>query len=62
MGQTLDNFIPQLKTNKLQTLKQKLASLSDPNAAAEETPIPSSLASKINPSALLASSSSDKDE
>jgi len=60
MGQTLDSFISQLKTNKLQTLKQKLASLSDPNAS-EEVPIPSSLASKINPSALLASST-EKDE
>lgn len=28
MGQTLDNYISQIKTNKLKILKQKLASIS----------------------------------
>ena len=40
MGQTIDNFISQLKTTKFQTLKQKLVSLSDPTAA-DETSTPS---------------------
>ena len=35
MGQTVDKYLPQLKTNKLKTLKQKLTTISSSNVVEE---------------------------